>query len=145
MLLLLLFSHFNHVWLGATLQTAARQAPPSMGFSRQEYWSGLPCPPPGDLPNPGIEPRCPALSHQESPYQMHINCVSRTRFLTQGFDIWGQIILCCLCTIGCFAASQASTREMPVAPFSFDNQKPSPDFAKCLLESKIVPSWEPLI
>ena len=31
------------------------------GFSRQEYWSGLPCPPPGDLPNPGIEPRCPAL------------------------------------------------------------------------------------
>jgi len=32
-----------------------------MGFSRQEYWSGLPCPPPGDLPNPGIEPRSPAL------------------------------------------------------------------------------------
>ena len=32
------------------------QAPPSMGFSRQEYWSGLPCPPPGHLPNPGIEP-----------------------------------------------------------------------------------------
>ena len=31
-------------------------APLSMGFSRQEYWSGLPCPPPGDLPNPGIEP-----------------------------------------------------------------------------------------
>ena len=35
--------------------TAARQAPLSMGFSRQEYWSGLPFPPPGDLPNPGIE------------------------------------------------------------------------------------------
>ena len=35
------------------------QAPPSMGFSRQEYWSGLPCPPPGDLPDPGIEPRSP--------------------------------------------------------------------------------------
>ena len=32
-----------------------------MGFSRQEYWNGLPCPPPGDLPNPGIEPRCPTL------------------------------------------------------------------------------------
>ena len=32
-----------------------------MGFSRQEYWSGLPCPPPGDLPDPGIEPRSPAL------------------------------------------------------------------------------------
>ena len=36
--------------------TVARQAPPSMGFFRQEYWSGLPCPPPGDLPDPGIEP-----------------------------------------------------------------------------------------
>ena len=34
----------------------------SMGFSRQEYWSGLPCPPPGDLPNPGIEPVFPALA-----------------------------------------------------------------------------------
>ena len=39
-----------------TLWTAARQAPLSMGFSRQEPWSGLPCPPPGDLPDPGIEP-----------------------------------------------------------------------------------------
>ena len=35
--------------------TVANQAPLSMGFSRQEYWSGLPCPPPGDLPDPGIE------------------------------------------------------------------------------------------
>ena len=40
----------------ATLWTVAHQAPLSMGFSRQEYWSWLPCPPPGDLPNPGIEP-----------------------------------------------------------------------------------------
>ena len=37
-------------------RTVARQAPLSMGFSRQEHWSGLPCPPPGDLPNPGIKP-----------------------------------------------------------------------------------------
>ena len=39
-----------------TLWTVAHQAPLSMGFSKQEYWSGLPCPPPGDLPDPGIEP-----------------------------------------------------------------------------------------
>ena len=39
-----------------TLQTVAYQGPLSMGFFRQEYWSGLPCPPPGDLPDPGIEP-----------------------------------------------------------------------------------------
>ena len=45
----------------ATLWTIAYQAPPSMGFSRQEYWSGLPFPSPGDLPNPGIEPGSPTL------------------------------------------------------------------------------------
>ena len=49
------------VLLFATPWTVAYQAPPSMGFSRQEYWSGLPFPSPGDLPNPGIEPRSPAL------------------------------------------------------------------------------------
>ena len=38
------------------LRTVAHQAPLSMGFPRQEYWSGLPCPPPGDLPDPEIEP-----------------------------------------------------------------------------------------
>ena len=48
--------HFSRVQLSATLWTVARQAPLFMGFSRQEYWSGLPCPPPGDLPDPGIEP-----------------------------------------------------------------------------------------
>ena len=41
--------------------TVAHQAPPSMGFSRQEFWSGLPFPSPGDLPDPGIEPRSPTL------------------------------------------------------------------------------------
>ena len=48
-------SHFSRVQLSVTLWTVACQAPLSMGFSWQEYWSGLPCPPPGDLPNPGIE------------------------------------------------------------------------------------------
>ena len=51
----------NHVRLFATPWTIAYQAPPSMGFSRQEYWSGLPFPSPGDLPDPGIEPRSPTL------------------------------------------------------------------------------------
>ena len=57
-----------------TLWTIACQAPLSMEFSRQEYWSGLPCPPPGDFSNPGIKPAAPALqvdslplSHQGSP------------------------------------------------------------------------------
>ena len=49
-------SRFSRVRLFATLWTVAYQVPPSMGFSRQEYWSGLPFPSPGDLPHPGIEP-----------------------------------------------------------------------------------------
>ena len=51
-----MLSHFSHVRLFATPWTVAHQAPLSMGFSRQGYWSGLPCPPPGDLPNAGIKP-----------------------------------------------------------------------------------------
>ena len=51
-----ILSHFRCVWLFAAPWTVACQAPLSMGFSRQEYCSGLPCPPPGDLPDPGIEP-----------------------------------------------------------------------------------------
>ena len=53
-------SHFSCARLLATLWTLARLAPLSMGFSGQEYWSGLPCPPPGDLPNSGTEPASPA-------------------------------------------------------------------------------------
>ena len=49
------------VRLFATPWTVAHQAPLSMGFSRQEHWSGLPFPSPGDLPNPGIKPEFPAL------------------------------------------------------------------------------------
>ena len=49
-------THFSRIQLFVTLWTVARQASLSMGFSRQEYWSGLPCPPPGGLPHPGIEP-----------------------------------------------------------------------------------------
>ena len=51
-----MLNHFSRVQLFATLWTlGAHQAPLSMGFSRQEHWGGLPCPPPGDLPHPGIE------------------------------------------------------------------------------------------
>ena len=51
----------SHVRLFVTPWTVALQAPLSRGFSRQECWSGLPCPPPGDLPNPEIKPMSPAL------------------------------------------------------------------------------------
>ena len=58
-------SHFSRVWFFPTLWTVACQVPLAMGFSGQEYWNGLPFPPPGDLPNPWIEPESltsPALA-----------------------------------------------------------------------------------
>ena len=62
------------IWMGAqscltlvTTWTVAHQVPLSMGFSRQEYWSGLPFPSPGDLPDPGIEPTSPALQADSLP------------------------------------------------------------------------------
>ena len=63
-------SCFSHVQLFVTLWTVALQAPLSMGFSRQEYWSGLSCPPPWDLSDPGIKPvspAAPALQVDSSP------------------------------------------------------------------------------
>ena len=58
-------SHFSHVQLFVTLWTVAHQVPLTMGFSSQEYWNGLSCPPPSDLSNPGMEPESlmsPALA-----------------------------------------------------------------------------------
>ena len=60
-----MLSHFSRVWLFGILWTIVHQAPLFMGFSRQKYWSGLPCPLPGDLPHPGIKPESlmsPALA-----------------------------------------------------------------------------------
>ena len=57
----------SHVWLFAIPWTVVYQASLSMGFSSQEYWSGLPFPSPGDLPDPGIEPRSPALQADALP------------------------------------------------------------------------------
>ena len=60
--------HFSRVLLFVTLWTLAHQGPLSMGFSRQEYWSGLACPPSGHLPNPGIKP------------SSHVSCSARWSF-----------------------------------------------------------------
>ena len=62
-----LLSCFSRVGLFATLWAVARQAPLSTGIFRQEYWSGLPCPPARDLPNPGIKPRSFTLQANSLP------------------------------------------------------------------------------
>ena len=68
---------FSHIQLFGTPQTAACQAPQFMELSRQEYWSRFPCPPPGDLPNPGSNPGLPhcnrilyLLNHQGTPHPL---------------------------------------------------------------------------
>ena len=80
-LLAFVLCRFRCVQLFATLWTVACQGPPSMGFSRQGYQSGFPCPPPGDLSDPGTKPGSPALqadslllSRQESPQNVSRHC-----------------------------------------------------------------------
>ena len=68
--------------LFATLWTVAYQAPPTMGFSRQEYWSGLPFSSPGDLPHPGIKARSPTVQADSLPSE------------PPGKLIWGTVIYC---------------------------------------------------
>ena len=82
-----------------TLWTVAHQGPLSLGFSGQEHWSGLPFPPPGDLPDPGIEPRSPALqtdsllmSHWESPYIQDVNPL----FLKYFANVFSHFVICVL-------------------------------------------------
>ena len=76
----------------ATPWTVAQQAPLSMGFSRQEYWSGLPFPSPGDLPDPGIEPRSPTLQADalisEPPGKPKLSCsLSRVRLFATPWTV----------------------------------------------------------
>ena len=75
----------SHVRLLANPWTTAHQGPPSLGFSRQEYWNGLPFLPPGDIPDPGIEPGSPALQSDtllsESPGKPHAAAAAAAKSL----------------------------------------------------------------
>ena len=71
-----MLSSCSHVKLSATLWAAAHQAPLTMGFPRQEYWSRLLCPPPGDLPDPGMEP----ISHGLRQATGYVFCIDEPAF-----------------------------------------------------------------
>ena len=98
-----MLSHFSCVQLFATLWTVACQAALCMGFLRQEYWSGLPCPSPGDLPDPGIKlapPAAPTLqanslwrSHWGSPIFPHSTPNSLANIISSILLILNQTIL----------------------------------------------------
>ena len=77
--------------LFATLWTVAGQALLTMGFSRPEYWSGLPCPPPGDLPNPGIKPRSPELQADSLPFEQKSGLLQFCSFVVLAKYIFKQI------------------------------------------------------
>ena len=93
---------FSRVWLLSTLWTIAHQAPLSMGFSRQRYWSEFPCPSPGDLPRPGIQPASLAtpavqadsllLRHRGSPDLRYVSAVD-------GFRAYNISFPTCLCSM----------------------------------------------
>ena len=94
---LLLLNCVIRVRLFETPWTVAHQAPLSVGFSRQEYWSGLPCPSPRDFLNPGIEPGSPAwqadslpLSHQGRP---SVSETHRISFLGDSDKVWAKVTL----------------------------------------------------
>ena len=86
----------SRVRLSATPWTVAYQAPPSMGFPRQEYWSGLPFPSPGDLPDPRIEPGFPSLEADaltseppRKPHQLYsVNYIGIQLILPLVFQEW---------------------------------------------------------
>ena len=75
------------------------------GFSRQEYWGGLPCPPPGDLPNPGIKPRSPALQVDSLPIErpgkpfMHVNFIDEDAYYYPYFTDQPHYALSYLCSL----------------------------------------------
>ena len=92
----------SHVSLFTTPWTVAHQAPLSMGFSRQEHWSGLPFPPAGDLSNPGIEPRSPPLLadslSSEPPGKPYTHIHTH-------IHIWIYVYLACICLPGISVAN----------------------------------------
>ena len=85
---------FSHVQLFETPWTIAYQAPPSMGFSRQEYWSGVPFPSPGFFPNPGIEPGSPALSADALPSELPLNELGNPDLCVSFFTVIFAVLWC---------------------------------------------------
>ena len=127
-------SHCKCVRLFVTLWTVARQATLSMGFSRQEYWSGLPYPPPGDLPDPGIQPTSSEahalqadsllLSHQEAP----------------SFGEWAT--LCCgVQASHCGGLSRCGAQALRLVGYSSccNKQAPEHQLSSCVPRASVAP------
>ena len=90
---------FSRVRFSETPWTAAYQVPPSMGFSRREYWSGLPLPSPGDLPTSGTEPGSPALQADSLPSEAPGKPLSLTVVKSNKAKRWPDELFCRLASL----------------------------------------------
>ena len=88
------------------------------GFSRQEYWSRLPCPLPGDLPNPGIEPKSPALQEDSSPMET----LGKPKFIYSGTERERESVCVCVCV--CARARALSHVQLFATPWTVACQAP---------------------
>ena len=110
--------HFSRFWLFATLWTVASQAPLSLGFSNKEHWSGLPCPPPGNLPNSRIQPvslMFPALAGRffttSTTREAHV-CISLSLSLSLSLYIYIYIYIKCVCVCVCVCVIAAKSLQL---------------------------------
>ena len=129
----------SYVWLFVAPSTIARQALLSMGFPRQEYWTGLPCPPPGDLPDPRIEPTClasPALAGRffttEPPGKPHL--FLRSLWFSGWWGVFAVFCKCLCLNRALWNISLSSCSDCKYCPAS--------SFPWCVLGSSMLPSWE---
>ena len=128
-------SHFSCVPLFAMLRTVSHQAPLSMGFSRQEYWSGLSFPSPGDLPNPGIEPRSPTLQVDSLPFEPSLSVLSQMSYSCQLITHLECILYSLFTSFFSLLDLQSLDLAMKVAPFLTP-------FALALYCSRSVSQWD---
>ena len=129
----------SRVWLFVPPSTTAHQAPLSKGFPRQEYWSGLPRPPPGDLPNPRIEPtslESPALAGRffttEPPRKPHF--FLRSLWFSGWWGVFAAFHKCLCLNRALWNISLSSCSGCKYCPAS--------SFPWCVLGSSMLPSWE---
>ena len=125
---------FSHAQLFVTLWTATCQAPLSLGFSRQEYWSWLPFPSPGHPPDPGIESESPALQADSLPFEVRHSF----KLYAWGSWLWHYFYRChfpydLLCSTGVSFFQSKNTLKLSYSPESLHYRHSPPTCMQCSL------------
>ena len=112
----------SHIWLFATLEAVAHQAPLFMGFFRQEYWSGLPFPPPGDLPNSGVNPAdVYCIAGRFSTHWAIRGNSQKINYTLEGRDCGGEGVYSSFCTENMFLGKLHTCHPASCEQFSLEN------------------------